>query len=541
MNKPSQNHQEDRILAVLQRELARQGIHLDNDDDELIRMLGRIAHEMTIKERHMWPFENDKIDIILNRSHRSSEAVLTTAKRLFNRGKKLGIVESFQHQGSSTWTKGLRFDDSVELIGKAEPTIGIITALPKEYVAVKVLLEHPKEFALLGRGAGRRYCYGIIPTVDGGEHSVVLSLAGMGTNLAARQTALLLDHFPSVDYIIMIGIAGGVPNPDDPAEHIRLGDVVVSDEVGVIQYDFGKEKAEEFDYRPRPRPPSPILFEAVRLLEGYALEGQQPWLKYIPDALDQLEIVRPPIEMDILFDTTDPNLEISHPFDPKRKLGEPKIHIGPIASGNRVLANSYTRDLLRDKFKIKAVEMEASGIADSTWSHQAGYLVVRGICDYCDSNKNDVWQEYAAVMAASYTRALLSSIPESLLHRTSNKQKLPPIQFKTRRIQAVFCAYDRVTTFPGNYVDIIENASQPPWDDVLVFLAHMINNSGPVFGELLLPHPPSFDKAILAARLLAEGVPIDESDQSIRSAISAALQQLQRVISIILGNNKPIR
>ncbi len=56
--------------------------------------------------------------------------------------------------------------------------------------------------------------------------------------------------------------------------------------------------------------------------------------------------------------------------------------------------------------------MEGAGIADATWlSDKAGYLVVRGICDYCDSSKGDEWQAYAAAVAAAYTRALLEAIP----------------------------------------------------------------------------------------------------------------------------------
>jgi hypothetical protein len=55
--------------------------------------------------------------------------------------------------------------------------------------------------------------------------------------------------------------------------------------------------------------------------------------------------------------------------------------------------------------------MEGAGVADATWTYQAGYLVVRGICDYCDANKGDVWQAYAALIAAAYTQALLESIP----------------------------------------------------------------------------------------------------------------------------------
>jgi len=54
--------------------------------------------------------------------------------------------------------------------------------------------------------------------------------------------------------------------------------------------------------------------------------------------------------------------------------------------------------------------MESSGIADATWNREVGYLAIRGICDYCDSNKGDDWQDYATIIAAAYTRALIESI-----------------------------------------------------------------------------------------------------------------------------------
>ncbi|KAJ0382563.1 hypothetical protein COL922a_012294 [Colletotrichum nupharicola] len=37
-------------------------------------------------------------------------------------------------------------------------------------------------------------------------------------------------------------------------------------------------------------------------------------------------------------------------------------------------------------------------------------LVIRGICDYADSHKNDRWQNYAALTAAGYAKALLAII-----------------------------------------------------------------------------------------------------------------------------------
>jgi nucleoside phosphorylase len=38
-------------------------------------------------------------------------------------------------------------------------------------------------------------------------------------------------------------------------------------------------------------------------------------------------------------------------------------------------------------------------------------LVIRGICDYADSHKNKVWQEYVAIAAVAYARDLLQFVP----------------------------------------------------------------------------------------------------------------------------------
>ena len=180
---------------------------------------------------------------------------------------------------------------------------------------------------------------------------------------------------------------------------------------GVIQYDFDKETITENIHRHPPRPPSASLIEGVRLLEADELDGKKPWLKFIDQALLPEGEQRPSIETDILVSSTDSNQIVEHPQDPKRKNGEPRVFIAPIASANKLLKNPVKRDRLRDKFGVKAVEMEGSGIADATWNYEIGYLVIRGICDYCDSNKGDNWQAYAAAVAAAYTRALLESIP----------------------------------------------------------------------------------------------------------------------------------
>ncbi|MGB5970602.1 MAG: 5'-methylthioadenosine/S-adenosylhomocysteine nucleosidase [Spirulinaceae cyanobacterium] len=292
-----------------------------------------------------------------------------------------------------------------------KPEIGIITALSKEYAAVRKVLENTQRFSFPGQGGGRQYLLGEVSINHEEKHAVVLCLASMGNNAASIRASSLLNHFPYLKSIIMVGIAGGIPHPEKPEDHVRLGDIVVSNEKGVIQYDFDKETITETSHRHPPRPPSCSLLEGVRLLEADELMGEKPWLKFIAQALLPEGEKRPPTEKDILVSSTDPNIRLEHPQDRKRKHNEPRVFIAPIASANKLLKNPIKRDKLRDKFGVKAVEMESSGVADATWNHEIGYLVVRGICDYCDSNKGDDWQAYAAAVAAAYTRALLESMP----------------------------------------------------------------------------------------------------------------------------------
>jgi tetratricopeptide (TPR) repeat protein len=66
------------------------------------------------------------------------------------------------------------------------------------------------------------------------------------------------------------------------------------------------------------------------------------------------------------------------------------------------MKNARIRDEIAQELGILCFEMEAAGLMD-----QLPCLVIRGICDYCDSHKHKQWQGYAALTAAAYARALL--------------------------------------------------------------------------------------------------------------------------------------
>jgi nucleoside phosphorylase len=92
--------------------------------------------------------------------------------------------------------------------------------------------------------------------------------------------------------------------------------------------------------------------------------------------------------------------------------GPPQGYRGAIATADILQKNPKTRNDLRDKYRARAVEMEAGGMQNAAWAHDKSVMIIRGICDYCDAKKNDVWQMYAAAVAAAYTRSLVLSLPQ---------------------------------------------------------------------------------------------------------------------------------
>jgi nucleoside phosphorylase len=292
------------------------------------------------------------------------------------------------------------------------PTVGVIVALDVEFDAMRLMLSNELPYRAPGSGGSREYSIGDVPSLRGGIHQVVLAQTmTMGNNAAALRAGKMLEHFDGLDCIIMCGIAGGIPHPQSPEDHVRLGDIVVTDRHGVIQYDLGKQKLEEFDHRHDPRPPSARLLEAVKILERNKLAGSRPWVEHLRAGLATRNYSRPNLSTDVVLD--DDGKPVDHPpvAEPS-----PRVFLGQIASSNAVQGDFRKRDYLRDKFKVKAVEMEGSGVADAAWEFErVGYFDVRAICDYCDARtkpmQTDNWKPYAAMVAAAYVKSLLEVLP----------------------------------------------------------------------------------------------------------------------------------
>ncbi|MFE9989171.1 5'-methylthioadenosine/S-adenosylhomocysteine nucleosidase [Streptomyces sp. NPDC005381] len=373
------------------------------------------------------------------------------------------------------------------------PGLAVLTALPKEYAAVKALLSHPVLHSETDHQGTRHYAFGTMPARGGGRHEIALTLVGVGNNISAVATTQLLNDLPSVRTVILSGIAGGVPDAGKAEHHVRLGDIVVSSEYGVIQYDFVKEETGRVVPRHPPRPSSSNLVRAARMIEAEALFGARPWDELVDHVLAALNWKRPPDSTDRLAASDDPSVVLRHPADPLRIKRRPRVFVGPIASANTLLKSPERRDLLRDLYAVKAVEMEGSGTADAAWMGQAQHFVVRGICDYCDSQKGDDWQNYAAAAAAGYLGAVLKAIDP--LERTAD----PPARRNSVRPEAARTRAGRFD-LPG-----VDDGTLRRIDETQAWLRSMLAENGSE-APLLVPTLSwiaSIDRKFHENRLLA--------------------------------------
>jgi len=286
-------------------------------------------------------------------------------------------------------------------------TVLLVTALAKEAAAVKATFDSRELVSV--SGDSNIYEIGVFES-NNSRRLVLSATCGMGTLNASSLAANALRSFPQLQHIIMVGIAGGCPNHDKSDEHVRLGDVVLSGPDGIIEHDFVKETLEGRKIRSSPQRPSAALLNVATHLQAEELLGNRPWESIAALSLELLgdDYKRPPTSADVLYKE---DQIVPHPKDPQRRDGAPRIFSGVIAAADTLLKNAASRDSLRDRFGVRAVEMEASGVQNAAWHQGKDVFVVRGICDYCDAAKNDDWQKYAALIAAAYVRVIVQTMP----------------------------------------------------------------------------------------------------------------------------------
>ncbi len=304
----------------------------------------------------------------------------------------------------------------------------IITALQKEQDALLRYLNYHQTIENFGQTFYRAFIQTNRP--DTTYQVVIVCLRQMGNVQAALATQRAIAEF-NPSHIILTGIAGGVPK-----ENSRyLGDIIVGEQV--VYYELAKLVQIESD-KSEVKPKYQVYRPAKILLDA---------AKNLQKSLDWISCIK------------------AQRADGTTGIVNPIVHFGVVASGDKVITDPVFRDkLLGDWSQLVGFEMEGGGAAIAAYESNfwQGILAIKGMCDWGDVSKNDVWHEYAAESAACFVVELLKSAPfesklklnipsnqeviiqsQSIIETPISEEKLPLIQttnkFYSGQVKRIIC------------------------------------------------------------------------------------------------------
>lgn len=320
-----------------------------------------------------------------------------------------------------------------------QPTIAIITAMYYEKLAVDAMMENKTTYMKYKtEGESNVYTIGFI-----GEHKVVSTkLPAIGHAMFAQissgnTTTRLLGTFQNIEYVFIVGVAGGVPYYTDYYKHVRLGDIVISkggrnNNIYYYCQKILKNKEGDLQYVHKTFASKDTTLQQVaqQIAETAELNPDSaPWEQYIEEGQallqgQEADFVRPLPSTDRLYmNIGDDNIiEVEHPQPPqsdgdiKVHVEKPRIHFGVLGSGRPVVKTDATRLDFASKYNIKAFDTEFDQVLESIEGNRKDcFMFIRGISDYTDGSKNKEWQPYAALAAASYMKTIIKALSNPLV------------------------------------------------------------------------------------------------------------------------------
>lgn len=277
----------------------------------------------------------------------------------------------------------------------------------------------------------------IFGAMDG--HNVVIATCpnGMTGNVnAGRLTGPLFKTFPNIRMALLVGIGGGVPRlvpSESSTDDVHVGDVVVGapgdGKPACIYYESGRSHPERrFELLGTIDRPDRVLLNALEKLQSdYEIDRSTFYKHYerLQNSKHKSKFAFPGRAYDRLFQANyrhvgsynsnckgcDHAKLVDRPARTEQDATSFIFHRGRIATGNSVIQDGEQRDRIRELCDgALCIEMEAAGV-----DANRPCLVIRGISDYADSHKDDIWRSYAAGRAAVFARELLCKVPPSIM------------------------------------------------------------------------------------------------------------------------------
>lgn len=221
---------------------------------------------------------------------------------------------------------------------------------------------------------GTSYLYADVVRGDRSVRIVTLRQLDKGlTTAAITATKALCLWKPSV--VVMTGICAGVPGA------VQLGDLIVATQC--FEHSSGQ------------------------LRDGTLIPLQN-------------RVTIPHWLLDFLLSLTDGSAILA---DIQAGYGHPlpdsvatRVHYGSMACGPQVVKDQSYISMLRSReHSLLGLDMESYGVAlaasmCSTHARSIVPLIVKGVCDFGDADKSDLWHDYCSYASASFVLAVLDLI-----------------------------------------------------------------------------------------------------------------------------------
>ena len=225
-------------------------------------------------------------------------------------------------------------------------TIGVIFAMKEELDEVLKQVDIKNEFNVFGLDF-----YSVIFK----DTECILVECGVGKVNAARTTQIMIDVM-KVDYIINVGVAGGVSNS------LNVCDIVIGEKL--VQHDFD---ITAFDHA-----------------KGY-----------IPN-------------VGVYLNSDEYLLLIAE--KEKESFNETNFHKGVIASGDIFCTSEKMSKKINEKFNALCVDMEGASIGQVAYLSGVPFLVVRSISDIPNNNNKITYEEFLEESSKIVAKFLLGMI-----------------------------------------------------------------------------------------------------------------------------------
>lgn len=420
----------------------------------------------------------------------------------------------------------------------------VITALKMEFDAFHQMASHNgkrgvRDWTVHDEQTSSPYEVGTYQCADGRIITIALARpTRIGTTSTLPITSALLERLKPRS-LAMSGVCAGNPGS------LSLGDVIISEIA--YPYDEGKRTTQGFEGDHRQIPIRNSWLRAAQELRSeelssYGEASKDEALLWLLDLLDKginpaLHPARRNFIPDKDWGSWLPEWEVSNFIRPKGETYQlaPKgrrhiqayrrtnkaapsvlpfsIHVGPIASGNVVVKDGVTWDMLR-KFGVRTclgLEMEAAAIARAAFDAELDdWIVIKGVMDYADPGKDDRYKPFAAKVSAEvllrFLEGRVARRPETLKSTVGRALVIGGVtrESGSRTLEADYLAHLSVElgrSLADRGVELVVCSPFPGSADVSSVLGYA-DGAAPVRITFHHPDHPDVDRAMEELRVL---------------------------------------